>query len=159
MLLIDYRLGPYDGFSLLRAAIKRGCTAPMILLTGQGRGAIDLGAMQAGAADFLEKGKLDAALWNGRIRYALQGKRHAEELERRVQERTAELALANQALQAEVAERARAEQALRETDRRKDEFLSTLAHELRNPLVPIRNALEIMRLRATIPRSSNRAGR
>ena len=62
-----------------------------------------------------------------------------------------ELAMANQALQAEVAERARAEQALRETDRRKDEFLSTLAHELRNPLVPIRNALEIMRLSGNNP--------
>ena len=38
-----------------------------------------------------------------------------------------------------------AEEALREADRRKDEFLATLAHELRNPLAPIRNALEIMR--------------
>ena len=35
---------------------------------------------------------------------------------------------------------------LRDTDRRKDEFLATLAHELRNPLAPIRNALEIMRV-------------
>ena len=68
--------------------------------------------MQAGAADFLEKGRLDAALLERAIRYTLQGKRHAEELERRVQERTAELALANQALQAEVAERVRAEEAL-----------------------------------------------
>lgn len=34
---------------------------------------------------------------------------------------------------------------LRERDRRKDEFLATLAHELRNPLAPIRNALEIMK--------------
>jgi PAS domain S-box-containing protein len=39
-----------------------------------------------------------------------------------------------------------AEQALREADRRKDEFLATLAHELRNPLAPIRNALRIMQL-------------
>ena len=37
-------------------------------------------------------------------------------------------------------------QALREADRRKDEFLATLAHELRNPLAPIRNALEILRM-------------
>ena len=38
-----------------------------------------------------------------------------------------------------------AEEALREADRRKDEFLATLAHELRNPLAPIRNALQMMR--------------
>ncbi|NBC48252.1 MAG: response regulator [Gammaproteobacteria bacterium] len=37
-------------------------------------------------------------------------------------------------------------QELRESDRRKDAFLATLAHELRNPLAPIRNALEILRL-------------
>ncbi len=42
----------------------------------------------------------------------------------------------------------RAEEALREADRRKDEFLATLAHELRNPLAPIRNALQVLRLSA-----------
>jgi PAS domain S-box-containing protein len=47
----------------------------------------------------------------------------------------------------DVTERRRAEQSLREADRAKNEFLSTLAHELRNPLSPIRNATEIMRLR------------
>ncbi len=53
----------------------------------------------------------------------------------------------------EIAERTRVERALveseerlREADKRKDEFLATLAHELRNPLAPIRNALHIMRL-------------
>jgi PAS domain S-box-containing protein len=40
----------------------------------------------------------------------------------------------------------RAETALREADRRKDEFLATLAHELRNPLAPIRNGLALLRL-------------
>ena len=43
-------------------------------------------------------------------------------------------------------ERQKALEDLREADRRKDEFLAMLAHELRNPLAPIRNAVEIMRL-------------
>jgi CheY-like chemotaxis protein len=43
-------------------------------------------------------------------------------------------------------ERTRALQALQDADRRKDEFLAMLAHELRNPLAPIRNAVEILRL-------------
>ncbi|HEU5137541.1 MAG TPA: PAS domain S-box protein [Steroidobacteraceae bacterium] len=45
-----------------------------------------------------------------------------------------------EAAQREIASRERAEAALRETDQRKDEFLATLAHELRNPLAPIRQA-------------------
>jgi PAS domain S-box-containing protein len=48
-----------------------------------------------------------------------------------------------EAAQREIESRERAEEALRETDRRKDEFLATLAHELRNPLAPIRQATMI----------------
>ena len=54
-------------------------------------------------------------------------------------------ARANQDLQAEIAERQRAEEALRKADRRKSEFLAMLAHELRNPLAPIQNVVEILR--------------
>jgi PAS domain S-box-containing protein len=46
----------------------------------------------------------------------------------------------------DITERQRSEDALREADRRKDEFLAVLAHELRNPLAPLRNALQIVRL-------------
>jgi PAS domain S-box-containing protein len=41
-----------------------------------------------------------------------------------------------------------AELALKEADRRKDEFLAVLSHELRNPLAPVRNAVGILKLRA-----------
>ena len=70
--------------------------------------------------------------------------RELEALNLHLQKANAELAASNQALQAEIAERARAEAALLEADRHKDEFLAILAHELRNPLAPIRNAVEIM---------------
>ncbi|HET9108066.1 MAG TPA: ATP-binding protein [Steroidobacteraceae bacterium] len=77
-----------------------------------------------------------------------------------VQSRTDALERSNAALQEEVtvreaaeAERARASarleatmEALRRADRRKDEFLATLAHELRNPLAPIRNAVKLLEL-------------
>jgi PAS domain S-box-containing protein len=46
----------------------------------------------------------------------------------------------------------RAEEELRSADRRKDEFLATLAHELRNPLAPIRSAVDIMHRSASLPR-------
>jgi PAS domain S-box-containing protein len=46
----------------------------------------------------------------------------------------------------DITERRRLEDALREVDRRKDEFLATLAHELRNPLAPISNGLHILQL-------------
>jgi PAS domain S-box-containing protein len=51
----------------------------------------------------------------------------------------------------DITERKAAERALRDADRRKDEFLAVLAHELRNPLAPMRNALEIVRLSADDP--------
>jgi PAS domain S-box-containing protein len=46
----------------------------------------------------------------------------------------------------DITEQRELEQALREAGHRKDEFLATLAHELRNPLAPLRNGLEIMKL-------------
>ena len=60
--------------------------------------------------------------------------------------RATALETANADLLHEMRERRAAEDALKSADQRKDEFLATLAHELRNPLAPIRNGLQIMRM-------------
>ncbi len=130
--LVDYRLGVRTGIELLCETRDGGRSGPVILLTGQGHSRIDMDALDAGADDYLEKAGLTPALLDRAVRFALVQYRASAELERKVKDRTEELARANDAL--------------READRRKDEFLATLAHELRNPLAPIRNALEILRL-------------
>lgn len=55
----------------------------------------------------------------------------------------------------DITERQKMEAALREADRRKDEFIATLAHELRNPLAPICSGLEVMRRFGNDPEKSN----
>jgi signal transduction histidine kinase len=148
--LLDYRLDGRTGLELLRAAIAAGCRGPAILLTGRDDRAVDVAAMQAGAADFLIKGQLNALLLERSIRYALERHRTAaalrrahDELEARVAARTTELSRANALLA--------------DADRRKDEFLALLAHELRNPLAPILNSLEILRLAGADPEARERA--
>jgi PAS domain S-box-containing protein len=58
----------------------------------------------------------------------------------------------------DITERKRLEESLRQADRRKDEFLATLAHELRNPLAPIRNALHLLK-GTDVPDGKARAAR
>jgi len=135
--LLDYRLGPKTGLDLLREAAPYRSDVPMILLTGQGQREVDMEAMQAGAADFLTKDRLQADSLERAVRHALERHRDRialsklnEALESRVEQRTRELEEANQALQ--------------QADQRKDEFLAMLAHELRNPLAPISNSLELL---------------
>jgi len=82
------------------------------------------------------------------VNAALQAEK-ARELDRlnaSLREANEELGARNRELRDEVIERIRAEQRLREADQRKDEFLATLAHELRNPLAPLLNAVNVQKL-------------
>jgi signal transduction histidine kinase len=90
---------------------------------------------------------------NLRLVKEIQERKAAEEkirqlnagLEERVAQRTKELMQLNRQLELEIQERKRVEDSLRDADSRKDEFLAMLGHELRNPLAPIRNAVQVMR--------------
>ncbi len=66
------------------------------------------------------------------------------QLQAEVESRTLQLADVNRQLREEIKARDAAEMQLRSADRRKDEFLATLAHELRNPLAPIRHSLRLL---------------
>jgi PAS domain S-box-containing protein len=116
--LLDYRLGRRTGLDLLREARQRGYHPAVIFLTGQGEREVDVAAMEAGALDYLEKGHLNSATLERAIRYTLLQKRQADELERKVQERTADLARANRALQAEIITRRQVSEALHDSEAR-----------------------------------------
>jgi putative two-component system response regulator len=71
--IVDYRLGgAEDGIDLARELIADGHKMPVILLTGQNDREVDDKAARAGAADFLVKGEVSAAMLERTIRYAIQ---------------------------------------------------------------------------------------
>ncbi len=70
--LFDYRLGKDNGLDLLKEVIAKGIRTPVIMLTGQGDKDIDFEAMRRGAADYLVKGKIDGAVLERSIRYAIE---------------------------------------------------------------------------------------
>ena len=149
--LVGGRIGDRSGLDLLRAYREAEGDAPVLLLSAGSDRALDLAAMESGAAGFLALDLLGAERLERTIRYAVEARRQEavlrrarEELQERVEERSTSLETTNAALAVEVAERRRAEQKLRDVDRRKNEFLATLAHELRNPLAPIGHATEIL---------------
>jgi two-component system, cell cycle sensor histidine kinase and response regulator CckA len=78
--LLDFRLGERNGLELLKEAIDNGCYAPIILLTGKGDKEIDIEAMKAGAADYLEKSQLTAPLLERSIRYAIERKQTQQKI-------------------------------------------------------------------------------
>ena len=167
VLVLDVRMPGMTGFELARMIKDRKRTAliPIIFLTayynedqhviaGYGTGAVDYlhkpvnpTVLRAKVAVFAEMHRKSRAL------EAANRSLHAEVAERRrAEERLGELA---QTLDRRVIERTaalqRSEARLRDVNQRKDEFLATLAHELRNPLAPVRNALYLMKSSAERP--------
>ena len=149
VVLIDVCMPDIDGFELammIREHPRHQRTAIIfvsaVLLTDIDR----LRGFECGAVDYVgvpvepEILRARVAVFADLYRKTRQLEALNEELEQRVCERTAELTAAAARLR-------ESEAALRERDRRKDEFLAMLAHELRNPLAPIRNVVELLRQR------------
>ena len=164
--LLDLSLPDSFGLETLERWQQAAPRLPVIVLTGSDDEALAVTAVREGAQDYLVKGRIDGELLAQAIRYAIERKRVQEdlrlvndELERRVEARTAELRDSNQLLQNEIAERALAQQQAAEllqreqearqmvesANRSKDEFLAILSHELRTPLNAILGWSEILR--------------
>ena len=88
--------------------------------------------------------KLNRSLAEANAALQAEKARELEALNSTLAAANAELAQANRTLQAEIAERERAQEALEAADRRKDDFLAMLSHELRNPLAAIQGSVELM---------------
>jgi signal transduction histidine kinase len=166
IVLLDLSLPDSSGLETLAHWRLAAPEVPVIVLTGSDDEALAIAAVREGAQDYLVKGRIDGGLLAQAIRYAIERK-HVQEvleqakadLERRVEERTAELREINTQLQSEIAERTLAqqqaaallqsEQAARQqvesANRSKDEFLAVLSHELRTPLNAILGWAEILR--------------
>ncbi len=78
--LFDYRLGERNGLELLREAVACGCQGPIILLTGQGDQEVDMEAMKAGAADYLDKSQISSPWLERSIRYAIERKQAQQKI-------------------------------------------------------------------------------
>jgi len=85
---LNHQLGDHTGLELLRRAIAMGCTAPLILLTGQNNHELDLETMKAGAADYLDLEHCDAPMLERSIRYCLERAQTMKTLRRRNHELT-----------------------------------------------------------------------
>ena len=93
--LVAHRLGGRNGIDFVREVVRRGCKAPIILLTGEEDRAVDFEAMLAGAADFLNKTQLSPEMLERTIRYAVVQRKSEEQRVALLAERAARAELEN----------------------------------------------------------------
>jgi signal transduction histidine kinase len=148
VVLVDVCMPELDGFELasLMRDHPRFQRTPIIFVSGVHLTDFDrIKGYACGAVDYIpvpvvpEILRAKVSIFADLYRKTLESERLRADLERRVAERTAEL----EALAEGLRDR---ERELREADQRKDEFLATLAHEIRNPLAPILTSVQLMRL-------------
>ena len=149
VLVLDVRMPGMTGFELAQMIRERRKTArvPIIFLTAYyNEDQHILEGYGSGGVDYLHK-PVNAAVLRSKVAVFAELHRKGRALE--VANRA--LSELNETLDRRVTERTTALQAsearLRDAGRRKDEFLATLAHELRNPLAPVRNAVQLLRLK------------
>jgi signal transduction histidine kinase len=149
IVLMDVSMPEIDGFELAEMIQQhpRFRKTAIIFVSAVHQSDLDrLKGYESGAVDYVsvpvipELLRAKVSVFAELYRKTREFERLNRELEERVAERTSELQ-ASVDKQRELADR------LREADRRKDEFLALLAHELRNPLASVRNAVSIMRLK------------
>ena len=153
LILLDVKMPTMDGFETARLIRerKRSRYTPIIFMTAYGRNDEEiLAAYKLGAVDFLFKPivpemlRAKAGVFVELERRAAEFARQAEllrEHERREHEQ--QLEQERRSWEQHALERRMGE--LAEADRRKDEFLAILGHELRNPLAPIVSGLDLLR--------------
>lgn len=142
--LVDVQMPEMDGFELaeLMRGTERTRRVPIIFLTA---GTTDrqrrFRGYEAGAVDFLQKPiETDVLKSKAEVFFELFRQRQEVAIQRD------ELRAAKDRIERLLTETRQHAEALKEADRRKDEFLAMLAHELRNPLAPVQNAIEVLRM-------------
>ena len=78
--LLDYHIGDDSGFDVLKAALQRNVTTPIIMFTSGAGTDVDLVTVRAGAADYLLKTELSGSLLSRTIRYAIERSRLLNEM-------------------------------------------------------------------------------
>lgn len=147
-ILLEYRLPDLDGLEFLRSLETHSggsLIPPVVMLTRHGSETIAVQAMKQGVQDYLIKGAITP---NG-LRAAVRNAIEKSSLRPRIKEQRRELEELAQERARLIDGLEKQNQALAEATRRKDEFLVMLAHELRNPLAPIRNAMQVLKHTST----------